>query len=113
MTYEKLAAKVSNYGGVLTMQMSELRDIHGAIRLGANVVAGISESLSDQGLGHFPQELPLEQSYTVRVYKKIHQVGRIIEACLQPGEKSDKVLRSMVDTDSDDIIRKIRERVCD
>ena len=42
MTYEKLAAKVSNYGGVLTMQMSELRDIHGALRLGANVVAGIS-----------------------------------------------------------------------
>ena len=112
MSYDELAEKIVSNDGVLTMEMWELRDIHGAMRLGVNVVAGISQELSDQGLGHFPQDLPLEQSYQVRVYKKSHPVGRVIEACLQLGDKSDKVIRGIVNNEAEMMVRKMRELVC-
>jgi hypothetical protein len=43
--YEQLAEAVEKNRGVLTFQMGKLRDIHGAGKLGVNVIENIHDEL--------------------------------------------------------------------
>jgi hypothetical protein len=110
--YKELGDLVEGNAGVLTIKMEQLRDIHGAGKLGVHVRAGISDNLRQQGLGHFPPELPNYQWDEVRVYKQGTPVGRLIEAVLAVSEDNDEVIREMAGSDASATLVKIRELVC-
>ena len=93
--------------------MGTLRDIHGAGKLGIHVVRNISEELERHGLGHFPEELPQEQWKRARIYKLGTAVAKVIRAATSTDEKSDAVLRNIGGGEANDILKKVRELVCD
>lgn len=112
--YDELAQVIESRHGVMTCLMQELRDAHGAGKLGVNVVANISDALEHRGLGHFPDPLPVNQWEKARIYRRGTPVGDVIRAVLAvDDEKSDDVLRSIAGNTGNDIIKKIRELVCD
>jgi hypothetical protein len=112
-SYDELIDWLGENDGVITCQMGSLRDAHGAGKLGINVVANIKEELEGRGLGHIPSELPQNQYAAVRVYKKSSPVGKIIDAVGTIDDRSDKFLRSMSKNESEKILKKIRELVCE
>ncbi|MGO9699984.1 MAG: hypothetical protein ACLPX7_12065 [Xanthobacteraceae bacterium] len=111
--YDDLAKAVRDAGNVLSCDMGTLRDVHGAGKLGIHVVRNISEELERHGLGHYPEELPQDQWKYARIYKLGTPVARVIRAVTSPDEKSDKVLRDIGGGEANDVLKKIRELVCD
>lgn len=111
-SYKELGELVEGNGDVLTIKMEQLRDVHGAGKLGVHVRAGISDNLRQHGLGHFPPELPNYQWDEVRVYKQGTPVGRLIEAVLAISTSNDDVIREMAGSDASATLVKIRELVC-
>lgn len=114
-TYEQLAEQVDLNGGVMTATMGQLRDVHGAGKLGSYVVSAIHEQLDSLGLGHAPVEMPRDQWERVLVYRKRTPVGRVVQAVVSVTKESDSILKEAVGNNgqSSDIIRRIRELVCD
>jgi hypothetical protein len=110
-TYADLQQTTASRGGVMTVQMMKLRDIHGAGKLGVHVTQNISDKLKSLGLGHFPEELPLQQSEDVRIYVRGSAVGKLIEAVLTVDAPSTKVLREAANNQNNEIVQKIRELV--
>jgi hypothetical protein len=110
--YDELRQLVIDNGGVLTVDMRVLRDIHGAGKLGVNVRANISKELRGRGLGHYPNDLPAYYWEPARVYLMGSPVGDLIEAVLSPSPDRDEVIRDVVNTDTSDTLAKIRELVC-
>jgi hypothetical protein len=111
--YDDLAKAVRDEGNVMTCQMATLRDIHGAGKLGIHVVRNISEQLEHHGLGHYPEELPQDQWKSARIYRLGSPVAKLIRAATSVDDRSDKVLRDMAGGEADDVLKKIRELVCD
>lgn len=112
-SYEELANFVESNGNLFPCKMERLREIHGAGRLGVNVVAGIQGKLAQHGLGHIPVELPTYQHEYVRIYKRGTPVGTIVEAVLEPTETGDERLREAAGADAAERLQRIRELVCD
>jgi len=112
MTMADIKTKVEAEGGVASFEMYEVRDAHGAGRLGVHVRSNISKSLSGMGLGHFPKELPDSQTAIVRIYKLGGPVADLIDAVLTPGRNGDERLRETASGDSEKILADIRELVC-
>lgn len=112
-TYEQLAEAAIAEGGLLSVDMVKLRDLHGAGKLGVHVVQNISDKLGSVGLGHEPAELPQQQWERVRVYTRGSSVGRIIEAARTVDDKSDAILREVGSDDASETLKRIRELVCD
>jgi hypothetical protein len=92
-TYEQLRQKIDDSRGVLTIRMSNLRNIHGNQRLGLRVRSDISKKLAGQGLKHYPSKLTNRQDDYVRIYKGRSAVADMISAVLKPSPQSDKTLR--------------------
>lgn len=111
-TLSDLKRLVEAEGGVLTITMGNLRDAHGAGRLGEHVRTNISRSLLGVGLGHYPKELPSYQHEDVRVYSINSPAGELIDAVLNPGLSNDEKVRQTVGQDAAKIINKIRDLVC-
>jgi len=111
-SYKELRDLVEGNGDVLTIRMEQLRDVHGAGKLGVHVRAGISDSLRQQGLGHYPPELPNYYWDEVRIYRQGTPVGRLIEAVLSVSANNDEVVREMAGSDASATLVKIRELVC-
>ncbi|MEO8425395.1 MAG: hypothetical protein ABI595_15975 [Actinomycetota bacterium] len=113
MTYDDLPDKVRRDGGVSEVDMGTLRDMEGAGKLGKYVRANISAALGERRLGHFPEELPIYQHETVRVYERDSAVGRTVAAVLHPSAAGDKVLRALGDGDDDEheVLEQIRKLV--
>lgn len=114
MDWNAIKERVEKGGNVATFNMLELRDAHGAGKLGVKVRAEISDLLAGIGLGHIPAELPNYQHEQVRLYKKGTPVGQLIDCVLVPGEQNDKLLAekfSSAGPDHADMIRRIREIV--
>jgi len=61
-SWDEIKQIVEKNGNVATLTMEQLRDAHGASKLGVNVRAEISSTLAGMGLGHVPQELPTRTS---------------------------------------------------
>ena len=93
--------------------MAQLRDAHGAAKLGVNVRAEISSTLAGMGLGHIPKELPGYQDELVRVFKNGTPIGDLIGTVLTPGQQNDTKLIefSTPGIDYATIIAKIRDLV--
>lgn len=111
--YEGLRAQVEAEGGLHTTTMEVLRGIHGAGRLGKHVRDSISGELAATGLGHLPEELPAYQEKDVRVFRLGTPIADVVSAVLHPSSGGDQVLQQMGAAQGQDILKKIRELVCD
>ena len=108
--------QVEANGDVLTVTMEELRNVHGAGKLGRNVCGEISKELVGMGIGHIPEPLPSNQTDLVRLYKRGTQAGGLIEAVLRPGAGNDNLVRTAArtgGTSSDTILAQIRDLVAE
>ena len=83
---------VEKNGNVQTVTMEQLRDAHGAAKLGVHVRDAISSTLAGLGLGHVPEVLPTYQHELVRLYKRGTPVGDMITSVLTPGGQNDAKL---------------------
>lgn len=106
-------ARHARHPSVMTVDMGTLRDIHGAGKLGVHVVKNISEELELHGLGHYPEELPQDQWQNARIFRAGTPVAKVIRAVMSPDEKGDKILRDLGGGEASDVLKKIRELVCE
>lgn len=114
--WQMIKELVENADDVCTVTMEQLREAHGAGKLGVHVRAEISKALAGMGLGHVPQELPSYQHEQVRLFKQGTDVGELIQTVLKPGEQNDRKLVERVGGESKDysaIISEIRELVAE
>ncbi len=115
-SWDEIKQKVEKSGNVVTLTMEELRDAHGAAKLGVNVREEISSTLAGMGLGHVPEELPSYQNEQVRVYKNGTPVGDLIATVLVPGAQNDSKLVNQFTQKGIDyaaVVQKIKELVAD
>jgi len=66
-TMTDLRVRVSELGGVLQLQVRDLRDLVGAARAGVKVRRRIEEHLEQRDLVHLPLEIPDDQEHWVLV----------------------------------------------
>ena len=114
MNWDQIKEAVEQNGNTKTFTMEELRDAHGAGKLGPHVRAAISSKLAGMGLSHVPKELPNYQHELVRLYKNGTPVADLIATVLVPGEQNDNKLRERFaegDVDYAAIVEQIRELV--
>lgn len=111
--YEVLRKQVEADGGLLTTTMETLRELHGAGRLGKHVRDAISGELAAHGMGHLPEELPAYQEMAVRTFRLGTPIADLVNAVTHPSAGGDQVLRQMGAAQGQDILRKIRELVCE
>lgn len=115
-SWDEIKQTVEKNGNVATLTMEELRDAHGAAKLGVNVREEISSTLRGMGLGHVPQVLPSYQNEQVRVYKNGTPVGDLIATVLMPGQQNDSKLTDQFAQKGIDyaaIVQKVKELVTD
>ena len=112
-TMEEIRDHVLNSEDVLTLRMGQLRDAHGAGRLGVHVRENISKRLRSLGLDHYPRQLPGDQNNLVRLYRQGTPTATAIDAVLNPSVAHDDELRELVAGNADAILDQIREIVCD
>ena len=112
-SFEEIRDRVETSEGVLTLTMRNLRDAHGAKKLGVHVRAGIRSDLVRQGLGHYPLDLPENQHEAVRVYLSGSPIADRINAVLNLSEETDVQLRQWVAGDAEETLQQIRELVCE
>jgi len=112
---EKLDAihkKVILNGGVLTVPMKDLKELHGAQRLKELVRESIAFHLNYKQIGFVGDELPNSENESVRLYLKGTPVARIIEAVELEGVRGDQQIRELADTASavttQDLIQKLK-----
>jgi len=120
-TFEELKQHVEAAGGLLTVTMGALRDAQGASKLGKYVVEGIGDNLAKQGLKFYPDEMPLLQYECVRVYTDGTAISKLFEAVqtlnywddMEANYAADLVIRDMVDGEAQEILRQVKQLVCD
>lgn len=113
---DALREAIEKSQGVLTIPMEDLRDAYGAERLGSNVRLSISKQLQSLGFGHYPQELPDRYWYPVRLYRLGTPIADLIDAVLNPNAADsahDEELRRAVSGRPTEILRRIKELVCE
>ena len=111
--FEGLKKQVEAEGGLHATTMETLREIHGAGRLGKHVRDAISGELAAHGMGHLPEDLPPYQEMAVRVFRLGTPIADAVNAVLHPSTGGDQVLRQMGAAQGQDILKKIRELVCE
>ncbi len=114
--WDEINQDVESTGNLRTVTMEELREAHGAGKLGSTICAEISKKLAGMGLGHIPIVLPRYQHEPVRRYKRGTPAGQLIETVLEPGEQNDRKLVGQVaetKTEYAAIVEQIRELVMD
>ena len=97
-----------------TTTMGDLRDIHGAGKLGPHVASAIDKKLAQMGVGHIPTSLPLAQHDQVRLFLHGTPIGTLISMVLTPGEANDSRLLEHVEengTSYAEIINQIRDLI--
>ncbi len=109
----EIGKAVDDNDGVLSLYMYSVRDAAGKGRLGVHVLRGISESLSGLGLGHHPEELPNDQNEMVRLYRLGSPIAEVLEAALYPGEDEDELLRERSTGTEVELLKQVRELVCE
>lgn len=115
-SWDEVKQIVEKNGNVVTLTMEQLREAHGAARLGVNVREEISSALAGMGLRHVPEVLPSYQNEQVRVFKNGTPVGDLIATVLMPGQQNDSKLVSQFaqkGVDYASILQKIKELVAD
>jgi len=110
---EKIRDDVVANNDVLTMTEADLRDAHGAGRLGVHVRTNITKGLDGLGLSHFPPALSGEQTNLVRVYRRGTPAADLIGAVLNASSSGDVEIREKVAGEATEILGRVRELVCD
>lgn len=110
-TYDELVANVDSNGGLHRATMEELRDAHGASKLGVHVRSAIRSELASRGLGVLPNELPSYQHEEVRVFRLGSPIADIVNAVVTPSASGDMLLREVGGHEAE-VLNKIRELVC-
>lgn len=111
-TMAELRQEIEANGNVMTMKMEDLRDMHGAGKLGIHVRTNISKSLRGAGLDHKPDPLPEYQDRNVRVFKQGTAVADLIDAATTPSVEHDEELRQAAGGEASETLDRIRELVC-
>lgn len=112
---EKFRKLVEDNGGLHPVTMGELRDEHGAAKLGTHVRARISRELRSHGLGHFPVQLPAYGHEEVRLYFLGSSIEELVMGVMEPSEQGDEALREAADpgsTRATEMLNEIRDIVC-
>lgn len=107
-SWSELAQVVDAHGGVLRVSMADLKPLTGLTRLKVNVVAAISVSLTDVGLGHLPADLPRNQNDSVVVYKLSSYAGAVIDA-VRSGASSARAEEALRKLNTSETIQRERE----
>jgi hypothetical protein len=111
--YKQLREAVNANGGLCKVTMLDLKNIHGAGRLGVHVRDTISRELASHGLAHFPRVLPGNQDEPVRLYLLGTPVADVVSAVLDPSDRGDQTLRDIGTSDAQAKLRLVRELVCE
>lgn len=112
-SYDALRKQVEADSGLYTTTMEELREIEGAGRLGQHVRAAISGNIGANGMGHLPEVLPAYQQQEVRIFRLGTPLADVVGAVLTPSTPGDQVLRQVGTADAQEVIKKIRQLVCE
>jgi hypothetical protein len=112
-SFDAIKGHVEDSEGVATLTMRDLRDAHGAKKLGVHVRAGIRSDLARSGLAHYPLDLPENQHELVRVYLSGSPIADRIKAVLDLSDEADAQLRQWVTGDAEETLQHIRELVCE
>jgi hypothetical protein len=86
--------------GIVAITLGELRQsIAHVDRLGRYVLAMIEQTLSEHGIGYFPETAfshpAPRQHHEVRLYLRDSEIGRAVEAVLHPSPAGDAFLRGL------------------
>lgn len=113
--YDELRAAVDGNGGVIVETMGTLRDVHGAGKLGVNVVNNIKSKLDSMGIGSSPPELPTEQWKMIILYRKGSVIAKIVESITDINPNTPDILKEFSTNNAGAIetINKIKEIICD
>lgn len=111
LKYDEFGDAIDNDSGIHTTVMGVLREAHGVGKLGVNVRQAISDELASRGIGTIPAELPSYQEEEVRLYRLGSTTAKVIGAVTKPSAAGDKALRDSTGTDSQAIVKQIRELV--
>ncbi len=111
--WSELRQRVEDEGGVTTVTMAELRDIHQVRKLGVHVRENISKQLGSEGLGHIPSELPPNQENEVRLYRLGTAIAELCGAVTNPGAANDAKIRSAVGNGGPSLIDRLKELIED
>ena len=120
-TYEDIAQKVEENGGVVTFRAQVLREAQKAGRLTERINTEIQRSLAGVGLATVPKEaylMPTNQWELVRVYKVDSGVGRVIDAVFtldnqDRADAADTLIASSVGGNATQLLQKIRDLLGD
>jgi hypothetical protein len=107
-SYDELSDHVAENQGLLKVQMSLLRDLEGAGRLGKLIRDKIHGNLLAAQMGHLPVELPNDQWDYVRIYRRDFPIGNVIEAILNPNDAGDKLLRNLSGKEAEKKLSELR-----
>lgn len=110
-SFEELAERVDDEGGLLRVQMVELRDVVGWSRLREGTLSQIEDQLRQHGLWCFPA-LSTERHAEVRVYRDGTPLAKLVKAVATPSTRGDELLREAANRDADQIVAQIRKLVC-
>jgi len=108
---DELAEAVKKVG-ILSLPMEEVREAHGAGRLGVTVRLNISKKLDGLGIGYYPLVLPDSQRDWVRLTHKGTAIADLVNAVLDPSEANDDRLLDAVNNEDQRVLQQIRELVC-
>lgn len=84
--------------GIVTTTLGDLRQrIANVDRLGKHVLALIRQRLDANGIGYFPKDVLTAESprqhHEVRLYVRDSEIGRVVEAVLNPSLTGDCILK--------------------
>ncbi len=108
-TYEALAERVDDEGGIATIRMETLRTINDSERLGVHVVDAISNELADVGLGHYPESLPTSKSKVVLLYLSKTVLAKVLKHLSDIQEDSDVKIHQLTEDQAKRQIAEIRK----
>lgn len=101
IAFDEIKKRVDDKGGVLSVQMKELREAHGASKLGNNVINEIQALLAEKGIGHSPADLPTAAGRRVRLHTLMSRLkDSIDENNGLFSEKHDEAVRKSVSIDN-------------
>jgi hypothetical protein len=107
-SFEELAERIEEEGGMATIRMETLRTLNDSERLGVNVVDTISEKLSDEGISHQPESLPTDKNRIVLLYQNRTVLAKVLKHLSDIQPDSDVKIRKLTEDNAKEQIAKIR-----
>jgi len=93
---DNLAKRVARNGGVLLVEMGDLRKLLSVGRLGPNVCKEISNRLRSVGLQHTPDPLPTYQHLWSIVFQAGTDFARRADAILRPSPEKKEIIKKLI-----------------